>query len=132
MCGVLSSLNGLIAFLSRQCGGKVYRWELVEITGSRNCHAVKHGTNLARDSVFQWAGRLTLSIHFDFKTMKVTPASNAIRAGSAGNNHLKSSVGEVWSDGKDLRPLDKGLDEPHLNREGTVATLSLLRSSGSA
>jgi hypothetical protein len=33
-CGVPPSLNGLIAFLSRQCGGSVYDWELVEITGA--------------------------------------------------------------------------------------------------
>jgi hypothetical protein len=94
--GVPPSLNGLIAFLSRQCGGKVYRWELVEITENRNCHAVKNATDLARDSVFQWADPFALSVHFDFKTMKVIPASNAIRADSAGKNHLKSWVVEAW------------------------------------
>jgi hypothetical protein len=77
-------------------------------------------TEMARDSIFEWAIPLTLSIHFDFKTMKVTPASNAIRADSAGNNHLKSWVVEAWQDGKHWRPLDKSLDEPNLNREGVT------------
>jgi hypothetical protein len=95
-CGGLPSMNGLIAFLSRRCGGKGYRWDLVKITWSRNCQAVKNATDLVHDSVFQWADPLKLSVHFDFKTMNVTPASNAARADSAGNNHLKSSVVEAW------------------------------------
>jgi hypothetical protein len=86
---------------------------------------VKNATDVARNSVFESADPLTLSIHCDFKTTKVTPASNAIRADSAGNNHLKSWVVEASQDGKNCQSLDKGVDEPNLNCEGEIAGLSL-------
>jgi hypothetical protein len=124
-CGVPPWLNGLIAFLSPQSGGNIYDLELAEIRGSRSCQEVKNATNLARDSAFESTNLLPLSIHFDFKTMKVTPASDTIRADSPGNNPLKSWVVEASQDSKNWRSLDNGMDESDLNHEGVLATLSL-------
>jgi hypothetical protein len=50
-CGLPPSLDGLITFLSWQCGENVYDWELIEITGSRNCQAVNNAIDLDHDSV---------------------------------------------------------------------------------
>jgi hypothetical protein len=100
-------------------------WELVEITESRNCQGVKIATDLARDSVFESGNPLPLRIHFDFKTVKVTRAFGTIRADSAWNNHLKSWIVEAPQDGENWRSLEKGMVEPDLNHERTIATLSL-------
>ena len=96
-------LNGIIAQLTRECGGNIHQKGVVEVTASGNWgddqskveHVVELGTNsrLATTMVSDsW-------IRYDFKDRRVAPTSYSIRSHDVA--YPRSWVLEVSSDGND-------------------------------
>ena len=112
-------LDGIIAHLTRMCGGNVHLKGLVEVTTSSNDGAEFHPWSIAdlgtssrsrsRDEPNQW-------LCYDFKDRSVCPTSYTIRTYDSvpGSCHLKSWVLEGTNDCKDKWVI---LDRRENNRE---------------
>jgi hypothetical protein len=87
--------NGVIAFLTRDCGGNVSDCGIVEIRSSsvfdENC-LPKNAANFALGSpIFQSKGEMNQWIEWDFKTSQIEPTHYSIRTHGqeAGHIHLR-------------------------------------------
>ena len=122
--GEARPLDGIIAHLTRQCGGNVHKKGVVTVTASSVdwCQPEDVVTSDSRfftkDSPNSW-------IRYDFGGRRVTPTSYSIRSTGYGpnNNHLKSWVLEVSNDGSegswavvDSRENNSDLNGPDLTR----------------
>ena len=80
----IDPLNGIIAQLTRQCGGNVHEKGIVEVTASSvlsnsDQYQAKNAVELGTDSYFQSNSEPTPWICYDFKRQRVTPTSYSIR-----------------------------------------------------
>ena len=133
------SLNGIIAGLTRECGGNVHKKGVVNVTassvrsgrdydeahgrGSEPENAVDFGTDL----VFRSANEPNSWICYDFKPRRVTPTSYTIRTYGGGNglNHPKSWVFEVSNDGKAWSVVDRRENTTGLNNCHVTCNFSI-------
>ena len=99
-------LDGIIAHLTRKCGGNVHKKGVVEVTGSSwatgsEPHVADLGTNLhfqSNDEPNSW-------ICYDFKERRVAPTSYSIRMCCWG--FMRSWVLEVSDDGMNWEVIDR-------------------------
>ena len=93
-------LEGVIAHLTRECGGNVHEKGVVEVTGSSSFLGYGHArfaADLGTGSSFISSDEPNSWIRYDFKERRLAPTSYSIRAG---NGSFPSSwVLEVSNDG---------------------------------
>ena len=124
-------LNGIIAHLTRECGGNVYDNEIVNITAS-SCQSDYHPKNAAdfsTDSAFDSEGLASSWICYDFKDRSVIPTSYSVRswARGPGSCHLKSWVIEVSNDGSSWTEIDRRDNNHDLNNRTVTQNFKVLQ-----
>ena len=116
--GPIDPLNGIIAELTRQCGGNVHEKGLVEVTASSvssNSYQAKNAVELGTDSFFQSNSEPTPWICYDFKRQRVTPTSYSIRTVAC--CCPRSWALEVSNDGEKWEAVDTRNNNEDLNAE---------------
>jgi hypothetical protein len=120
--------DGIIAHLTRECGGNVRDHDVVGVTSSRpigSLWAAKNVANLEDSSCFHSAHRDKNDIIppaknnwicYDFKDRKVIPTHYAVRS-STGVAHPSSWVVEVSKKGKKWKEIDHKENNIDLNRQ---------------
>jgi hypothetical protein len=120
--------NGIIAHLTKECGGNVHDLQVVNVTSSQPYsgdpeNAARNVTAGGIDSWFFSAGLDKKQdvpharnnwLCYDFKQRKIVPTHYAIRSGTGvGTAHLKSWVVETSADGCEWQQIDhkEGSDE---------------------
>ena len=93
-------LNGIIAHLTRECGGNVHEKKVVEVTASSCCDHVKNAVEFGTNSKFSTVVEPNSWIRYDFKERRVALTSYSIRTHD-GTNFPRSWVLEVSNDGSD-------------------------------
>jgi hypothetical protein len=142
--------DGIIAHLTRECGGNVHDRHVVDITcGSfeketrrANPHSGAFGNNpnyaadLETDSRFVSACRIRSEdiphtrnnwICYDFKERRIVPTHYTIRThgGGPGGTHLKSWLVETSADGKSWQEVAHEEDNKQLNGNYFTATFAV-------
>ena len=109
-------LDGVIAQLTRECGGHVHEKGAVEITASsyRDGVEAKNAANLWTNSCFSSEDEPNSWICYDFKSRLVTPTSYSIRS-HVGAGFPKSWVLEVSNDGHAWTVIDRRDDNEDLS-----------------
>ena len=96
----IDPLNGIIALLTRQCGGNVHEKGVVELTASSTgVWDLKNVVELGTNSWFICNNESNSWIRYDFKGRRVAPTSYSIRSYDC--SYPKSWVLEVSNDGSD-------------------------------
>ena len=98
----LQPMEGIIAHLTRECGGSVHDKRVVEVTASSESlfgYDARHVVELGKHSWFQSDGESNSWICYDFKDLRVAPTGYSIR--TTLQCHLRSWVFEVSNDGRD-------------------------------
>jgi hypothetical protein len=143
--------DGIIAHLTRECGGNVHDRNVVEVTSGSfekeieganpysgaynnkpNC-AAKNAANLETDSYFHSAYRKKKEdiphrrnnwICYNFKERRIVPTHYTIRTyyGYPGCSHLKSWLVEMSADVKNWREVAREEDNKQLNGRSFTAT----------
>jgi hypothetical protein len=146
--------NGIIAHLTRKCGGNVHDRNVVEVTSGSfeketigaNLHsgalnnkpecAAKNAADLKTDSYFQSACRTKKEdiphtrnnwICYDFKEKRIVPTHYTINTfyGGPGDPHMKSWLVETSTDGENWREVAREEDNNQLNSLDFTATLAV-------
>jgi hypothetical protein len=144
--------DGIIAHITRECGGNVHDRNVVEVTSGSfeivgaNPHsgaykndprcAAKNAADLETSSYFHSAFRNSSEdiphtrnnwICYDFKERRIMPTHYTIRTfhGGPGDEHLKSWLVETSLDGKDWREVDHKEKNKHLNGRYFTATFAV-------
>ena len=94
--------NGIIAHLTRVCGGNVHERGAVEVTASSTIDSslvAKNAVELGTDSRFSSNDNVNSWIRYHFKGRRVSPVSYSIRSGST--DFPRSWVFEVSKHGRD-------------------------------
>jgi hypothetical protein len=129
--------DGIIAHLTRECGGNVHDRHVVEVTSGSfeketqglddpDWRAAKNATDFETDSYFWSAYRDKKEdiphtrnnwICDDFKKRRIVPTHYTIRTndGDPGKEHLKSWLVETSADGKTWREVDHKENNKQLN-----------------
>jgi hypothetical protein len=136
--------DGIIAHLTRKCGGNVHDRHVVEVTSGSfeketqgleddpRC-AAKNATDFETDSLFFSAFRDKEEdiphtrnnwICYDFKERRIVPTHYTIRThhGGPGDDHLKSWLVETSVDGKTWREVDHKENNKQLNGTYFIGT----------
>jgi hypothetical protein len=144
--------DGIIAHLTRECGGNVHDRNVIEVTSGSfeketrgaNPHsgvidndpeyAAKNAADLRTDSHFRSAFRWKKEniphtrnnwICYDFKKRRIMPTHYTIRThgfGDPGWAHLKSWLVETSTDGENWREVAREKDNKQLNGKWFTAT----------
>jgi hypothetical protein len=107
-----SPLNGIIAYLTRKCGGHVGDHEIISITasGSNNVQSypLRNIADLASQTFFSSANQPNSWICYDFKAMRIKLSHYSLSSQSKDNNHfLRSWVLEGSLEGQSWIELDR-------------------------
>jgi hypothetical protein len=114
-----SSIDGIISYLSRQCGGNVHTKGVVTITGNpysdgSRSHAALNAANLTENSYFYSKNEPNQMLTYDFGDRRIKPTHYSIRSRHDGNDdnvYLRSWVIEGSIDGQTWRQLDRREDD---------------------
>ena len=113
----IDPLNGIIAQLTRVCGGNVHEKGAVEVTASSTnaSYVAQNAVELGTNSRFSSNDKVNSWIRYDFKGRRVSPVSYSIRSGSC--DFPRSWVLEVSNDGRDESwvGVDRRENNEHLN-----------------
>jgi hypothetical protein len=121
-----SPLNGIVAYLTRQCGGNVHTHGVVSITASSSIgtYSPQNAADLETTSLFETQSSPDSWICYDFKTMRMAPSHYSIRSyvWRPGNQHLRNWVLEGSCDGRSWVELDRRSNNTDLNDRSAVRT----------
>ena len=100
-------LDGVIAYLTRECGGNVHEKGLVHVVassvldGDGSPYQPKNAVDLGTNSYYASKDEQNSWICYDFKDRRVIPTSYSVRSygAASGGDHPKSWVIEVSNDG---------------------------------
>jgi hypothetical protein len=128
-----SCLNGIIAHLTRRCGGNVHDRNVVTIRASSNVrgHADKYAADLEARPLFHSLKTADSWLCYDFKDMRIEPTHYTIRsyyAGGQGSYNLKNWVIEGSDDGDSWVELDRRGENDQLNARNATVTFTISRS----
>ena len=117
-------LDGIIAYLTRECGGNVHDKGIVDVTASsfkKTDTEPKNAAGLAlwKDAVYCSREEPNSWICYDFKGRRVIPTSYSVmtNASNRGYIHLKSWVVEVSNDRELWIEIDRRTNNKDLNNE---------------
>ena len=136
-----NSLEGIIHYLTVQCGGNVHDKGVVEITGgpvvsSHPSYALKNIADLTADSYFYSDGSTQEhTVCYDFKEKSIIPSGYSIRSrydGGPGDCNIQSWVIETSNDGSSWTEIDRkqncrDLDDGNVTKMYNVNTSSSCR-----
>jgi hypothetical protein len=134
--------DGIIAHLTRECGGNVHDGDVVDVTcGSfekethGEMYAAKNAADLETDSQFCSAYCMNEDIPhtrnnwicYDFKERRIVPTHYTIRTNEYGPRwwHLKSWLVETSKDGESWRDVAREEDNKQLNGKWFTATFAV-------
>jgi hypothetical protein len=133
--------DGIIAHLTRECGGNVHDRAVVEVTSSSvYCNdprfAGGRAADLEEDSHFasriHWGSGFVVHTRnnwlcYDFKERRIAPTHYTIRSnfGDRGGWHLKSWVVETSEDGNNWREVDHQEGSDELNGSHSARTFAV-------
>jgi hypothetical protein len=137
--------EGIIAHLTKECGGNVHDYGIVEVTSGsfeyttrrpNGCRPAQCVADLEVDSTFYSAYRRRNEeiphtrnnwICYDFKDRVIVPSHYAIRSyvGDKGSNHLKSWIIETSTDAQEWTEVDRQEDNDELNGIYLTGTFAL-------
>jgi hypothetical protein len=144
--------DGIIAHLTRECGGNVHDRHVVNVTcGSFEdetigaspysgalhnapIFAAKNATEMETNSHFESAYRVGNILHtrnnwvcYDFKERRIVPTHYAIRTNGnfSGSCHLKSWLVETSADGENWREVAREEDNKQLNGKYFTGTFAV-------
>jgi hypothetical protein len=128
--------DGIIAHLTRQCGGNVHDRGVIEVTSSKSVYpddAAKNIADLEDASYFYSVNRRMTSdmphtrnnwVCYDFKRQTIVPTHYTVRT-SSGFAHLKSWLVETSTDGQNWREVDHHENNKQLNGHNLTATFAV-------
>ena len=113
-------LDGIIAYLTRECGGNVHEKEIVEVTASSVDSLDRKPENvvdLTTSSDFCSKGEENSWVCYNFKQRRVAVTSYSIRSFDAGrgSGHPRSWVLQVSNDGEVWNTIDSSENNSDLN-----------------
>jgi hypothetical protein len=123
--------NGIIAFLTRDCGGNVSDRGIVEIRSKSFYNEDRLPKNTAN---FTWGSpnfrsnaKMDQWIEWDFKTSQIEPTHYSIRThgGEAGGSHLQNWVIEGRNEEEEWIQLDERRNDSELNGPSRIATFEI-------
>jgi hypothetical protein len=138
--------DGIIADLTRQCGGNVHDCQIVTVTSSPQYRgnspektAAQNVADLATESTFRlpYCARQEDThnganswIRYDFKNLRIMPTHYAVRSHASGWGfaHLKSWVVEISVDGKHWTLIDSRNTNAELNNPVATRTYPVAAS----
>ena len=134
-----NSLEGIIHYLTVQCGGNVHDRGVVEITGgpvysSHPDYALKNIADLTADSYFASDDDTEQhTVCYDFKEKRIIPSGYSIRScycGGRGAGNIQSWVIETSNDGSSWTEIDQKQDCRELD-DGNVTKMYNVNTSSS-
>jgi hypothetical protein len=127
-----SPLNGIIAHLTRRCGGNVHDHNIIAVSASSNDgHREKNVADLEVDNCFISLNSVNQWLCYDFKAMTIKPTHYSIRSycnGGPGDYNPKNWVIEGSQDGNSWIELDRQDNNNELNGRNLTRTFSISRS----
>ena len=131
----IDPLNGIIAQLTRECGGNVHDQKVVEVTSKGvwdDWHAPKRVVDLETNDCFWSKNEPNSWICYDFKGKRVAPTSYSIKP-HKGVGQPRSWVFEVSNDGHEgsWQVVDRHENSSDLESELVVRNFEIARPSGS-
>ena len=131
VCNQTRPLDGIIAHLTRQCGGNVHTQNVVKVTAS-SCYdgEPENVVDLESDLDFCSEDKQNSWICYDFGGQRVTPTSYSLRSngGMSDTSHPRSWVLEVSNDGSegswkvvDSRKHSMDLNASHVMRNFAIS-----------
>ena len=126
-------LDGVIAYLTRQCGGNVHHHEIVNVTassvyGNNASYNQSNVVDFGGGGFYHSKNEPNPRVCYDFKERRITPTSYSVRSSSnaPGGAHLKSWVIEVSNDGESWREIDRrdnngDLNAPYVTRNFRIS-----------
>jgi hypothetical protein len=125
-------LNGIIAHLTRGCGGNVYDRNTVAISASANEDFLeKNGADSEVENCFESHNSANQWLCYDFKTMTIKPTYCSIRsyyAGYPGHCNAKNWVIDGSRDGRSWIELDRRDNNSELNGRKPTRRFPISRS----
>ena len=123
-------LDGMIAHLTRKCGGNVHDKGIVNVTASSvrdSSYSPKHAVDLGNQHSYYSSNNESQSwICYDFKERCVIPKSYSVRAYSRGSGFTPMSwVIEVSNDGKAWTEIDRRCDTRKLDTDSAIANFDI-------
>ena len=102
-------LDGVIAYLTRECGGNVHERRVVNVTVSSNGDNARNAVDLGTERYYGSRDERNSWICYDFKERRVVPTSYSVRSckWGPGGAHLKSWVIEVSNDRSSWTEIDR-------------------------
>jgi hypothetical protein len=124
------SLDGIIAYLSRESGGNVHDRTIVELTAKTvdGSHPAKCAVDLKSDNYYESEDKPDQWICFNFKDRRVRPSHYSIHAHSS-NWWLRSWVLEGSEDNSKWTVLDEQTGNDRTNSSHPIGTFAVSRSS---
>jgi hypothetical protein len=126
--------NGIIAFLTRDCGGNVSDRGIVEIRSSSfvdETRCPKDAADLTWGSLyFESKAAVNQWIEWDFKASQIEPTHYTVRTHSeeAGGDHLRHRVIEGRNEEEKWIQLDERRDDSQMNGKSQIATFEIAKS----
>jgi hypothetical protein len=123
--------EGIISFLTRNCGGNVSDHGIVQIQSSsflNETHSPKNSADFTPGSpIFESKNELNQWIEWNFKTFQIEPTHYSIQThgGEPNSGHLRQWIIEGRNDKEKWIQLDERRDDSHLNGEGRIATFQI-------
>jgi hypothetical protein len=126
-----AALDGIVAYLTRECGGNVHEREVVTISassGRSGRDAPRNTADLTADSVFVSANTANQWLCYDFKNRRVLPSYYTLRSNFDGQpnwSNPKSWVVEISDDGVEWVMVDVQQNTCCLNDRNVVASFPI-------
>jgi hypothetical protein len=125
-------LDGIVAHLTKKCGGNVHDYDVVTVTESGMVSLAYPGKNtvdLGSPSCFQSPNLANQWICYDFKNMRIKPTHYSVCSYSskANSHHLKSWALETSEDGSRWVEVDRREDNYDLNGSNVTKTFQVRR-----
>jgi hypothetical protein len=128
-------LDGIIAFVSKKCGGNVHEKGVVEVIGKAHNaipnNAAKKVADLQANTNFYSVDEPNQFICYDFRKLRVRPTHYTIRSacdGYVNYSNLKSWVIEVSDDGRNWTEIDRRMNNSDLNDRNVIQTYQVQKS----
>ena len=125
------NLDGIIAYLTRECRGNVHEYGIVNVTASsyENSWRPENAVDLNTDSIFASRSEENSWICYEFKDCGVIPTSYTVRSYDEEGEmyHLASWVIEVSNDGAVWTEIDRRTDDDSLNDAHAIANFTIAR-----
>ena len=128
-------LDGVIAYLTRECGGNVHSKGVVNVTVSSNTECVKNVADFGANSYFLSKDEQNSWVCYDFKERRVIPTSYSVRSltwapygQNWGSYHPRSWVIEVSNDQSSWTEIDRRDNNDDLKFEYEAANFKISRA----